>query len=111
MGNLKQRRRLLTSSAKQFVLTPTQFGVPNERPRYYCVAVRGGLFSSTDGDKAQLLDAVPGAPRSPAPAPLRAYLSRHLSAEAVEQLVVPEKLLAKNARYALLDAGELHASR
>jgi site-specific DNA-cytosine methylase len=23
---------------KQFILTPTQFGIPNSRPRYYCIA-------------------------------------------------------------------------
>jgi tRNA (cytosine38-C5)-methyltransferase len=29
---------------RQFILTPSQFGVPNERPRYYCVAARNAQF-------------------------------------------------------------------
>ena len=51
--------RSLNYSLIQFHLTPTQFGLPNDRPRYYCIAIRRGSF---DGyiDEGNLLFNIPG---------------------------------------------------
>ena len=37
---------------KQFALSPTQFGVPNERPRYYLLAVLHGDFPTVGSETA-----------------------------------------------------------
>lgn len=37
---------------KQFALSPTQFGVPNERPRYYLLAVLHGKFPTVGPETA-----------------------------------------------------------
>ena len=37
---------------KQFALSPTQFGVPNERPRYYLLAVLHGIFPTVGPEVA-----------------------------------------------------------
>ena len=44
----------------QFVLTPLQFGVPNSRPRYYCLAYRESHISNSHPccDKAINVDSV-----------------------------------------------------
>lgn len=97
-------------------MTPTQFGIPNERPRYYCVATRGKRFDHDDGikqrdisegnqmKKSTILTAIPGFPTissSTTVAHLRSYLSGSLSIDEIERLVVPETLLAKNASWCM----------
>ena len=55
---------------RQFALSPTQFGVPNERPRYYLLAVLHGEFSISGPDKSlssvtgQLRNSCSGQPES-----------------------------------------------
>ena len=107
----------------QFDLTPSQFGVPNERPRFYLLAVLNGEFSDSDvSDSALNLGAVsvdaiadgvtvgrvdravrkciPGvAPRNPIA--LSAYLNDSLSPSELGDLIMTEKDLEKNASWCL----------
>ena len=94
-------------------MTPTQFGIPNERARYYCVATRCKRFDHDDDiseegsqmKKSTIYTAIPGSlpTRSSCStvAPLRSYLSGSLSIDEIERLVVPETLLAKNASWCM----------
>jgi tRNA (cytosine38-C5)-methyltransferase len=42
---LKERNYVVA----HFHLTPTQVGIPNDRPRYYCVAIRENLYNCESG--------------------------------------------------------------
>jgi tRNA (cytosine38-C5)-methyltransferase len=151
----------------QFALSPTQFGVPNERPRYYLLAVRNGSFEYSDKGQYRDIDSssnryqfdgndsndidignddsddkqkngegddnisngidngsnnddnnvndtdnsnvsssrriytsIPGQLSMPA-VPLSSYISQSLSLPEIENLLVPEKLLEKNASWCM----------
>jgi site-specific DNA-cytosine methylase len=107
----------------QFDLTPSQFGVPNERPRFYLLAILNGEFSETDVsipipnrgiDAANdiagcstvervdrtVRTCIPGvAPKDPVA--LSAYLNDSLSPSALGDLILTEKDLEKNASWCL----------
>lgn len=107
----------------QFDLTPSQFGVPNERPRFYLLAILNGDFSESDvsastpdmgtvtvddiADGAILgrvdrtvRTCIPGvAPKDPIA--LTAYLSESLSPSELMNLTMTEKDLEKNASWCL----------
>ena len=76
----------------QFLLTPTQFGIPNERVRYYCVAI---LRDASVAPAGELLTSVPGSKLSSVCPPLRQYLlETNTSAYSV-----PEAFLSGCAHY------------
>jgi len=53
------------TDVQQYHLTPTQFGFPNERPRYYGVARRRGRGESQSGSALPVLDVATALPRPP----------------------------------------------
>lgn len=72
-GLLMETLRNRQYTVHEFILTPTQFGLPNERVRYYCVATRNPITNpskSSDLKKnlQELFDCVanPGAPSTTA---------------------------------------------
>jgi site-specific DNA-cytosine methylase len=107
----------------QFDLTPSQFGVPNERPRFYLLAILYGEFSESDlkvsipnrgiasvDDTAggvvvgrvdrTVRTCIPGiAPKDPIA--LSAYLNDSLSSSELGDLIMTEKDLEKNASWCL----------
>jgi tRNA (cytosine38-C5)-methyltransferase len=44
---------------KQFILTPTQFGIPNERPRYFLLAVKSATFRAQNQQIETILTSLP----------------------------------------------------
>lgn len=109
----------------QFALTPSQFGIPNERPRFYLLAILNGEFSECDVRKPA---AIPGIvevddeantntiPRNRIdrtvrtcipgvvpidPVALSSYLSDSLSVTEMGDLIMTEKSLEKNASWCL----------
>ena len=127
----------------QFSLSPTQFGVPNERPRYYLLAVLNGTFpdcvsssaantvnsadksgaqseeqnhssnvvtgsaltsssavNNTDKDSRYVRTCIPGI-ENIKPKQLLNYLSDVLSLPEIENLLLSEQLLQKNASWCL----------
>lgn len=119
----------------QFALSPTQFGIPNERPRYYLIALYDSSFKSDsrtkgkDSDKKSCIDAasvsaskdvhcdvsshvskkrssrelhtkIPGQ-LVVETLPLSSYLSQSLSTLQLEELLVPQTLLEKNASWCM----------
>lgn len=82
----------------QLQLSPAAFGVPNDRPRYYCLARMGDPFlDGQPNDPALLLSALPGHAPSPA-APLSECLETH-SALRLEQLRVPDAVMRSSAAW------------
>jgi tRNA (cytosine38-C5)-methyltransferase len=78
----------------QFHLTPTQFGIPNERPRYYCIAARHSQFSTKVEDSAtqsstdnssQILTHIPDSPFLEVPE-LGIFLQQSMSEEELVSL-------------------------
>uniref|UniRef100_A0A1I8ME20 tRNA (cytosine(38)-C(5))-methyltransferase n=1 Tax=Musca domestica TaxID=7370 RepID=A0A1I8ME20_MUSDO len=62
---------------REFILTPTQIGVPNTRHRYYCIARKANDFSFDGG---QILTSLPGAEK---------FETKSLSS-LLEQVTLPE---------------------
>lgn len=86
--------RALHYATVQFHLTPTQFNVPNERPRYYCIAARDCVFPSVSAESSDgaLLTSIPGyaPPAASTPRPLSAFLQSDLT---------PDELVRSFHRY------------
>lgn len=95
----------------QFHLSPPQVGIPNDRPRYFGVAVRGvewngGMLESFFDDPATVpLRIHTSLPQLGAPvvndhiAPLSDYLDTDMSDSERKALQVPTALLRKNAAW------------
>ena len=76
----------------QFLLTPTQFGIPNERVRFYCVAV---LRDTAGASPGEILASIPGSTLPSVCPPLMQYLS----VADVSAYHVPEAFLSGCAHY------------
>lgn len=108
-------------SFQQFALSPVQFGIPNERPRYYLLAVLNGTFINDDTTNSSssnintkvpcihkitpqysldLLTSIPGVLPTP-PLPLSSYLSDSFTPADISELLVPDKSLEKNASWCM----------
>ena len=100
---------------RQFALTPTQFGVPNERPRYYLLAVLEGVFNESNIDNMgsiynekrkrtykSNMDVLTSIPNQKIYEinDLNYYVLNQTLAN-IEVLLVPEKSLEKNASWCL----------
>lgn len=78
---------------EEWILSPTQFGIPNERPRYYLIARR--VFSGTVNNTT-LYDSAPprtdwkGRMFSPNPIPVSSFLDKAVDFEA---LAIPPSFL------------------
>lgn len=96
-------------SYQQFHLTPTQFGIPNDRPRYYCIAHKAS--APQVNDPIAILTALPGRDTVP-PVPLSTFLDPLLSHEQLEALVVPADLLDKSAAWCfdIVTPGDIRSS-
>jgi site-specific DNA-cytosine methylase len=105
---------------QQYHLTPTQFGVPNARPRYYLIAALGGAAPACGDTLPGACSRVEGASvaartvhsslypqsdrdgdgdRQPPLTPLATYLDLSMSAGETAELVVPAAVLAKSASW------------
>ena len=82
----------------QYHLTPSQLGVPNDRPRYYCIARLHRPFDF-EYDRSRVLTSLPGRDQEVAPLVLSAYLNSSLSSAERTALVVPEHVLSKQAAW------------
>ena len=54
-----QLRKVLSSleyNITEYILSPTQIGVPNSRPRYYCVAVRSSISECGESKTREVID-------------------------------------------------------
>jgi site-specific DNA-cytosine methylase len=110
---------LVGYSFMQFALSPAQFGIPNERPRYYLIAIYNNSFKCNNtiqdnnvdikggsrgvnslNSSRELFTKIPGQVTVETP-PLSAYLSEFLTTLELEELLVPEKLLEKNASWCM----------
>lgn len=94
----------------EFLLTPLQFGIPNARLRYYCLAKRNPRVFKHRHPSRTLYRSIPGyggpdwvdprlqsGPQQTCPQPtepLSAYLDSHLESE---KYAVPDKILQKKA--------------
>ncbi|XP_030383967.1 tRNA (cytosine(38)-C(5))-methyltransferase [Scaptodrosophila lebanonensis] len=74
---------------REFILTPTQFNVPNTRHRYYCIARKNNDFSFQGG---QIWDEIPLPMTTNHPMPT---ISTILDPEASSELVLPDDVLLK----------------
>ncbi len=87
-----QAIRSMGYSLLQFHLTPTQFGIPNDRPRYYCIAMLNGALESgicpSSGDN--VLTSLPGWTSPAAPLPLERYLER--SSDLTDEEMVSKRI-------------------
>jgi tRNA (cytosine38-C5)-methyltransferase len=95
-----------------FHLSPTQVGMPNDRPRYYCVAVQKTALTDSD-EKASLLEVLQqedakndgpskiytSIPGLGSRVPKMYQISSFLDKEPDDALVVPENLLKSNAAW------------
>lgn len=99
---------------QQYHLTPTQFGVPNARPRYYLIAALGGATPAcrdtlpgacsrvegvSVGARTVHSSLYPHGDRQPPLTPLATYLDLSMSAGETAELVVPAAVLAKSASW------------
>jgi tRNA (cytosine38-C5)-methyltransferase len=77
-------------TVQQFMLSPTQIGIPNTRLRYYCLA---RLDSPAAGELQPLQCEFPGAKACTEPQTVARYIEQ-LSAQDLQQYLVEEKVLA-----------------
>jgi tRNA (cytosine38-C5)-methyltransferase len=77
-------------TVQQYMLSPTQIGIPNTRLRYYCLA---RLDSTAGGELQPLQYEFPGANTCSEQHTVARYLEQ-LSAQDVQQYLVEEKVLA-----------------
>lgn len=102
----------------QYHLTPTQFGVPNARPRYYLIASRvpavGELDSVSSVASSTVVDSffapkvhssllhtsnVTATETTTVITPLANYLCLDMTAKETEELTVPESVVSKSASW------------
>ena len=97
-------------SYQQYHLTPSQLGIPNDRPRYYCIA-RLHLPFGGDETREQLLTSLPHIYEG-VPAPISDYLHCDISPEELTSLQVPEQVLSKSAAWCfdIVSPGERRSS-
>jgi tRNA (cytosine38-C5)-methyltransferase len=87
-------------SYMQFILTPTSFGMPNERPRYYLIAVRNGVFEGHQANSDAIFHNIPT--MAPIAAPqISEFLDEVTDERGFESLLVPKSLLEKSASWCL----------
>jgi tRNA (cytosine38-C5)-methyltransferase len=109
-GSMERFRTVLTTrnfKTGNFHLNPTQVGIPNERPRYYCVAVmNGGRSTFLEKDDLKLpvklytslpdLQIIPEENVTNLPQ-IYDFLDQGL--EKIESLLVPPKILNSNSSW------------
>lgn len=78
---------------KEFILTPSQFGVPNSRMRYYCLAAKNST-SFTENNKKEFNTSLPVEEESDI-YPIRNILERFVDFETYK---IPEQVLQKHVR-------------
>ena len=83
---------------QQYHLTPTQLGVPNDRPRYYCIARLHRPFDSEEHPN-RVLTSFPKGDADRAPLAVSAYLDSALSSAERSALCIPEHILSKSAAW------------
>lgn len=86
--NFIETLRSLNYTLIQFHLTPTQFGLPNDRPRYYCIAVRRGSFEGYQ-DEGKLLTKIPGVSDTETVPSLERFIDSSLSPEELVRYRLP----------------------
>jgi len=80
---------------QQFDLTPSQFGIPNERPRYYCLASRLSPLCSREESEV-LFSHIPSMEMSTTEvAPLSTFIRHDLNEKELLELEVPLSVLQK----------------
>lgn len=87
---------------EQYILTPSQFGVPNERPRYYLIAISKAHASNThkfgcDSIRYSLNEDV----EFPSVVSLDSFLDSFSNEEEKEALYLTENMLSKSASWCL----------
>ena len=104
--NLLKSLELTGYQFMQFALSPTQFGVPNERPRYYLLAVHNGKFDLSNAQNETNINnytcvhtSIPGLENKEINE-IKSYLLEY-SLEKTQELLVPENLLEKNASWCM----------
>ena len=104
--NLLKSLELTGYQFMQFALSPTQFGVPNERPRYYLLAVHNGKFDLSNAQNETNINnytyvhtSIPGLENIEINE-IKSYLMEY-SLEETQELFVPENLLEKNASWCM----------
>lgn len=99
-----QRLSALHYQAQQFHLSPLQFGIPNDRPRYYCIAHK---VSSADGvpvpvDTTIYTSFSDSSAAAPAQrALLSQYLDVSLSPDERAEYSVPDRVLSSSSGWCL----------
>lgn len=81
---------------KEYILSPTQFGTPNQRFRYYCLAVRADGSQIVPEQKIETNLGIPAIP----PNEISNYLEV-LTTDELTDLLIPDSVLLK--RYGVLD--------
>ena len=92
-------------SVMQFILTPTQFGIPNDRPRYYLLAARDSRFTlnsmeSGFPETSRLQTCIPRSVDR-ALLPLSRFIEDAMDGDQQAQFHVSESILEKTASWCL----------